>query len=269
MGVDSAQLAEAFEAPRVEVINPEEAAAIARERGQSGTRRARIVEAAGTGKTTTVLRLILESEFAGASVWATAVRNALIHEGLLRSAVLRINPSLDVDSFLALLVEAMTGLQGSDVESPRAQFTEAELAELESENVEIPERRAQGPGVAARTAAEYAALLTTALSVSNAAALLHVDESRVRQRLTKGTLYGKKTGGNWRLPKFQFTSEGQVPGIDQVLLVFPSTLHPVAVQRWFTTPIPDLEVDGATMSPVDWLAAGGSPAPLIEIARDL
>ncbi|HEV3164866.1 MAG TPA: helix-turn-helix domain-containing protein, partial [Isosphaeraceae bacterium] len=235
--INTEHLAGALAATRVEVLNPPATTARRRARGASV-----VVGTMGSGKEAgIVLQLLLDSEFAlgvpgGPPAWAEVVRNALVHEGRLRSVVLKNHPTLDVESLLALLVEAFEDLDVPMVGSPAGRFTESELAELRREGVELSEPPAHGLGVAGRTAAEFAALMATALSVSEAAALLGVDKSRVRQRLAKGTLYGIKPGGAWRLPRFQFTSGGQVPGIDRVLQAVPGTLHPVAVQRWLTHP---------------------------------
>ena len=75
------------------------------------------------------------------------------------------------------------------------------------------------------TAAQYAALLGSSLSVAQAAAYLDVAESRIRQRLGERTLYGVKLPRGWRLPRFQFAhpgatpgpARGTVPGIERVL----------------------------------------------------
>src|SRR5690349_11021092 len=51
----------------------------------------------------------------------------------------------------------------------------------------------------ATTAAAYAALVATSFSVTEAARLLGVDPSRIRQRLLSRTLLGIKLGDGWRL----------------------------------------------------------------------
>jgi hypothetical protein len=126
----------------------------------------------------------------------------------------------------------------------------------------------------ARTALEYAKLLQSSLNVEQAAAWLDVDPSRIRQRLVaeSRTLYGVKEGRNWRLPKFQFAGRKLVPGIDQVFATLPRDLHAVAVQRWFTTPHPDLHADPEeeqSIAPLDWLRIGRSPEVVAELAREL
>lgn len=124
----------------------------------------------------------------------------------------------------------------------------------------------------ARTAAKYVALLATARTVAEAAQLLGVDQSRVRQRLGQRTLYGIKVARGWRLPAFQFDLDQPdrlVPGIGRVLAALPPDLHPIAVYNWFTLPEPDLHLQGETLSPLEWLRSGGAPETVAAIAADL
>ncbi len=56
--------------------------------------------------------------------------------------------------------------------------------------------------------------------MAEAARLLGVDPSRVRQRLGERTLYGVKTARGWRLPAFQFDLDQPdrlVPGIGALI----------------------------------------------------
>ncbi len=104
------------------------------------------------------------------------------------------------------------------------------------------------------------------------ARLLGVDDSRVRQRLTKRSLYGIKLPDGWRLPAFQFdpARPGRlVPGIGRVLPRLDPALHPVAVYRWFTLPNVDLVLDDTPVSPLDWLRSGGDPTEVAALAADL
>jgi hypothetical protein len=114
---------------------------------------------------------------------------------------------------------------------------------------------------------EYLALLSDSLSPDEAAKLLRVNSSRVRQRLGERQLFGIKDRGTWRLPRFQFAGGRLVPGIQLVLPTLPETLHPVAVQRWFRIPHPDLELDdGTTLTPLEWLGKGHEPNRVAELA---
>jgi len=112
-------------------------------------------------------------------------------------------------------------------------------------------------------------MLDGAFSVAEAAKRLRVDQSRVRQLLSTGALYGVKLHGEWRLPAFQFTNRGVVPGIQQVLRELPDDLHPVEVLEWFRNPDPDLEIGENSVSPLDWLRSGGEPERVSAVARDL
>ena len=199
--------------------------------------------------------------------WAALVRNALVHEGTLSHLVRHVNPGIEIDAFLSLLGEILLSRQENISAAPRTQFTKAELDELQGEGIEMSD--APSAKVATNTAVEYSALILRSLSVADAADRLHVDPSRIRQRLAGRSLYGIKSGRTWRLPDFQFTANGQVPGMDQVLPSLPEALHPLAVQRWFETPLRELELDGEPATPWRWLGSGGDPAALVDIAHDL
>lgn len=126
-----------------------------------------------------------------------------------------------------------------------------------------------------RGAAEYAALVATALPAATAALVLGVDASRVRQRLGADprTLYGIKHRRSWRLPRFQFDDDctALIPGIDEVLPQLDPALHPLSVVLWFTVPHPDLVTgdDDLSLSPRDWLRLGHAPAAVAVLAADL
>jgi excisionase family DNA binding protein len=112
-------------------------------------------------------------------------------------------------------------------------------------------------------------MLDGALSVADAAKRLRVDRSRIRQLLSNSSLYGIKLRGEWRLPAFQFSKRGTVPGVQHVLRELPDDLHPVEVLEWFSNPDPDLEVGETSVSPLDWLRSGGDPERVSAVARDL
>jgi hypothetical protein len=124
-----------------------------------------------------------------------------------------------------------------------------------------------------RGAAELATLRGSALSVAEAATLLGVTAARIRQRLSdpQRTLYGIERDGEWLLPRFQFTDEGVIPGIAQVISALDPKLHPVAVLRWLRNENPDLVLSDseAPLSPLAWLHAGGDPAEAAALAADL
>jgi hypothetical protein len=149
------------------------------------------------------------------------------------------------------------------------ELTVAEMAALKRGGftLERGEYGANDPYV--RGKATYAALVAGGLSVADAAAALHVDESRVRQRLAKRTLYGVKFDGVWRLPTFQFDAGRLIPGLERVVPALDPALNPVAVYQWFTFPDVDLAIDGEPTSPRAWLLHGGNPGAVIPLADAL
>jgi len=151
-----------------------------------------------------------------------------------------------------------------------AALTGAEAAVLRDGGFDLaapPE--ADGP--LARGVARFASLIATSLSTAEAAERLRVNPSRIRQRLGEGSLYGFKLADDWKIPTFQFTDEGLVPGIGQVVRSLPNDLHPVAVATWFETPNPDLvdEASGSALTPSQWLRLGSSPTVAAELALHL
>jgi hypothetical protein len=123
-----------------------------------------------------------------------------------------------------------------------------------------------------RATAEYAKLVNDSYTVGQAADLLGVNPSRIRQRLIgePRTLYGVKFGKGWRIPRFQFQGRRLVPGIGTVLQRMPTNLHPVAMYRWLTSAHPDLTSENqAPISPLDWLRIGNLPGVVADLASDL
>jgi hypothetical protein len=121
-----------------------------------------------------------------------------------------------------------------------------------------------------RSQAEYMALLEESLSAAEAAKLLHVDVSRVRQRLRERSLFGLEHEGSWRLPRFQFERRLVIPGLAKVLKALPPDLFPLDVVDWFLLPDPDLQLDSdpAPLSPRQWLMSGRSVETVATLARD-
>jgi excisionase family DNA binding protein len=167
-----------------------------------------------------------------------------------------------------VISEMPTGRWAAD---PGREFAEEEIVALKEGGLDLSVREA-GPDPLAGTAAKYVALLASALTTREAAGVLEVGESRIRQRLREGTLYGVKAGRENRLPAFQFEGGGEVPGIAEVLARIDRSVHPVAVLNWFLLPNPDLYLDEEEASPVSprhWLLSGGDPEVPAQLAKDL
>jgi len=135
--------------------------------------------------------------------------------------------------------------------------------------------RPDEPRADLEAAAEHAGLAASALTVSQAAARLSVDPSRVRQRLAARTLFGIRVEGSWRLPRFQFPDDGRrlVPGFGSIAPHL-AELHPLDVATWFTMPQGDLHLGAAgdeetSVSPRDWLMGGGDPRELLPLIDEL
>ena len=191
------------------------------------------------------------------------------------AAFQRAGLSIESADFERLVMEAVErALPPRPPSDARNELTEDEQRFLEESGVDLAEFAPRDRGASsplALTAADYAALLATALTVSDLASRLGVDESRVRQRLARHTLYGIKDGKSWRIPLFQLHDAGQalVPGLHRVA---PHWLgvHPVEVARWFTLPHVDLEgMDEQPISPRDWLLTGGDSGVVATLAEEL
>jgi excisionase family DNA binding protein len=173
-----------------------------------------------------------------------------------------------VDEFLRRVGEAAARF-GPLVDDPRAHLTTAEAATLTAVGADVSPRRDDEPDERAAAAVEAATVVATALTVRDAAARLGVDPSRVRHRLAEGRLTGLRRGGGWRLPAWQFTGDDTLPGLGAVIPAIPDDLPAAVVAAFFLTADPDLEINGRARSPRDWLAAGGDPARVTELAGAL
>lgn len=148
-------------------------------------------------------------------------------------------------------------------------LTPDEIAALKRGGFELAKRDYGLDDPYLRGIALYITLVAGGLTVREVAALLHVDESRVRQRLAKRTLYGVKLDNVWRVPTFQFHAGRLIPGFDRVAAALDPALNAVAVYSWFTTPDADFAIGGVPASPRDWLLHGEDPTPVVAFAADL
>lgn len=155
---------------------------------------------------------------------------------------------------------------------PAAVLSKAELKALEAAGLSTKpwvSDVAQDP--LTKTIVDYMALIETSLSTAEAAAMLGVDVSRIRQRIRERSLYGVEYEGEWRLPRFQFERNKVLPGLTEVLSALPAELNPLDVATWFLEPNIDLEADEDVppMSPRAWLLRGGSAGTAAKLARHL
>lgn len=118
---------------------------------------------------------------------------------------------------------------------------------------------------------EYMAVLEESLSAAEAAKLLRVDVSRVRQRIRDRSLVGIDHEGSWRLPRFQFERRFVIPGLARVLRALPPDLFVLDIVDWFVLPTADLELDADAkpLSPRQWLLSGRPVETVVSLARYL
>lgn len=192
----------------------------------------------------------------------------------LHSHGLNLSPKL----LYEMLEEAIEQLPSiSFLRDPRRELTPAEANELDEAGFDLSSRDLGKQDPLARSVALYAGMLAKSLSVKEAAFRLGVNQSRIRQRLTKErSLYGIKIRKEWRIPTFQFEADTLIPGIEQVVASLSPALNPVAVLSWFTTSNPNLQIEsqdpskpGLLPSPRDWLLAGHNPQVVSDLACDL
>ena len=158
------------------------------------------------------------------------------------------------------------------VSEPAAVLSKAELDALEETGLSTKPwvgDVAQDP--LTKTIVDYMALIETGLSTAEAATMLDVDVSRIRQRIRDRSLVGVEYEGEWRLPRFQFERKKALPGLAEVLAALPAGLNPLDVATWFLEPNIDVEADeaGTPVSPRAWLLHGGSPSTVARLARHL
>lgn len=174
-----------------------------------------------------------------------------------------------------MLAEALEELTAELHLDSREELSAPELDVLASGGLD-PEPRGGGEDPLARGAAEYAALLETALDVNAAAERAGVSATRIRQRLNSAprSLVGVRLGGNWRVPLFQFkgAAGGLLPGLERVVEAIDADAHVLGIQSWFLGEHQDLVAgkdEERHLSPRDWLRLGRDPQRLVELAREL
>ncbi len=93
-----------------------------------------------------------------------------------------------------------------------------------------------------KTIVDYMALLETSLSTAEAAAILNVDVSRIRQRIRERTLFGIEYEGEWRLPRFQFERKRCCPGLQKCFLRCRQRSIPSTLRRGSCGKMSDLDI---------------------------
>lgn len=120
--------------------------------------------------------------------------------------------------------------------------------------------------VRARRAANLIAYVRAAtMSVGEAALLLGVDCSHISDQLSRGTLWAFCWDRSLRIPRWQFTKSGLLPGLPAIIAAIPDDLAPQSVDGFMHTPQDELD----DLTPIDYLTAGGDPQPVADILTAL
>lgn len=196
----------------------------------------------------------------------TAARNLAGLELILNDA------GIGEDRFARAAATAIAELRtgaGPRVDEPETQFSQPERDILAAGGLDLTPRRARDPDPVAETAARFAALLADSEDVAEVAERLGVTRARVRQRALERSLFSLRENDEWRFPRAQFGDGAPIRGLPAVSIAMPLDIHPVAAWRFLTEPMGDLELGDHPTSPLDWLRSGGSPDPIVAIAREL
>jgi excisionase family DNA binding protein len=172
------------------------------------------------------------------------------------------------DELLEAFAHVLAGVPHSDRGAPHS-LTVTEESEyrlaggLHAELPDLPDRASTA------TLQRRFAIARESLSTVDAARLLNVTDSRIRQRINAGTLRAVKYGRGWRVLACQFADDREVPGIGRVVESIPRDVPAVTVDTFFTTPSVDLLVAGEAVTPRDWLLAGRDVGAVVELGADL
>jgi hypothetical protein len=195
--------------------------------------------------------------------------NVTIAADTLRRVGIKDSPRLFEEVVSEAIEEVLAAHRRTD---PGTALTSAEQEALRRGGLDLRPREWGQEDPLLKTAADYAVLVASGHTVGQAAGILGVDPSRIRQRLAARTLYGIKAKGAWRLPRFQFSEDGLVPHLELVLPRLREGVHPVGLWRWFVTPNSELTLDDEDETPVSpraWLLQGLDPTPVADLASEL
>lgn len=178
---------------------------------------------------------------------------------------------LSEEDILRALLGALRSVARHADGDPRRQFSGSEAEVLREGGLSLEPRGDGERDARVATMARLAATLAEAKGVREVAQDLGVSATRIRQRAAERSLYGIHEGEEWRFPRWQFNAGANtpIPGLAAVLPSVPAELHPVAVERFFTEPCPDLEIEDVAVSPVTWLESGGNAALVASLAAAL
>lgn len=177
---------------------------------------------------------------------------------------------------LAALIEDFAGLLVERAPR-RSTMTEDERAWLidsgamTAEEIDEAEKAVAGGALSRMELRSRITPIATALSTKEVADRLQIDETRVRHRLAKDGLYSIKVDGRHRFPEWQFAEDTStlLPGLKQVIQALPDDLDPASVEGLMTSEQDNLLLQGAPVTPREWLQAGGSVDDVIDVIEGI
>lgn len=175
----------------------------------------------------------------------------------IEEVVARKLPGLHLDA--AVFEEAL-----EDVLAPPVDIVP--LSEAAQRALSTQPRTASGSESLLRGATQFAILIADSVDTTEAAEILGVSTSRVRQRIRSGTLWAFTNGSRpWRVPRMQFADGGgMAQGLDRALSTLgANSMHPVAVAGFLRSPQADL--GGASV--LEWLSAGNDIADVLRLVE--
>lgn len=115
----------------------------------------------------------------------------------------------------------------------------------------------------ARVVLDLTREMASALTTNEVAGRLGLDPARIRHRLRDKALYSLpgRVNRSRVFPDWQFTHDGVIPHLGEVLTAMPEDLHPLEVSGFFHTPQDVLGVGHSALTPRGWLAQGATRRP--------
>lgn len=190
----------------------------------------------------------------------------------LKSAVKLLGkPGAELDYISALQTLASDDRYRLLIKGCREPLLPSEAQALEDIGVSVKDGTAT-MDQAFRSAGMLGHIRATALPISEAARHLGVSDSRLRQRISQGDLLSIRgaDGRSHLIPAFQFTENGELPGLRKVLAAIRPDAKLLTIYGFFMAPQPDLEDEaGKAMTPVEWLLAGEDVNAVAELASEI
>lgn len=186
-------------------------------------------------------------------------------------------PNVDPSDLLALALERVVDtIEASELAPSGRALTADQRAVLESVGSYVEDMPPLDERASELTRTRWEELRDSSLTTKEVAERLGVGDSRIRQRAGDRSLYSIPVDGKTRFPTFQFTGRRLDPDLDvyletdprgwsEVAKAIPGHAHPLAVAYVATHPSEELEVEGELVSPIDYLASGGSATLVAEV----